>query len=169
MQPYKLKHNLYNRRSKVDFTIFFRLLSEAASQPDSSDALMVLEPSFYEPVYNTQVLLSPFYSILWYDDLSGALSSLHNVHPPVFFWFFTQTNRVWLLHAFFIFVCLKMSAFNLFGYDCMQRHGMVFGDDDDVCVCVAWPDSTLPAVEIYYVIGRGGEGREWKRGEGEGE
>ena len=43
------------RRSKVDFTIFFRLLSDAASQSDSDDALLVLEPSFYEPVYNPQV------------------------------------------------------------------------------------------------------------------
>lgn len=47
-------------RSKVDFTIFFRLLSDAASQSDSSDALAVLEPSFYEPIYSKQVRLRPF-------------------------------------------------------------------------------------------------------------
>jgi hypothetical protein len=41
--------------SKVDFTIFFRSLSSAASQVDSNDALMVLEPAFYEPCFSQKV------------------------------------------------------------------------------------------------------------------
>ena len=45
-------------RSKVDFTIFFRELAVAASQEDSNDALLVLEPSFYEPCFTKKVLVS---------------------------------------------------------------------------------------------------------------
>ena len=143
MRPYMPKHNRYNRRSKVDFTIFFRLLSESASQCDSSDALMVLEPAFYEPVYNTQVLLSPK-SLLLHSMIAYPVSCPHiipcTVHPPVLFWFVIQTNRAWLLHASFTFMCIKMSAFNLFEYDCIQGYGMVFGEDGVyVCVCV-WAD-----------------------------
>jgi hypothetical protein len=41
--------------SKVDFTIFFRSLSSAASQVDSNDALMVLEPAFYEACFSLKV------------------------------------------------------------------------------------------------------------------
>ena len=44
-------------RSKVDFTIFFRELSEAASQQDSNDALMVLEPAFYEACFSQKVII----------------------------------------------------------------------------------------------------------------
>ena len=39
----------------MDYTIFFRELSTAASQVDGNDALMVLEPSFYEPCLGKKV------------------------------------------------------------------------------------------------------------------
>eukprot|EP00596_Hydrurales_sp_CCMP1899_P009921 CAMPEP_0119045042 /NCGR_PEP_ID=MMETSP1177-20130426/36563_1 /TAXON_ID=2985 /ORGANISM="Ochromonas sp, Strain CCMP1899" /LENGTH=604 /DNA_ID=CAMNT_0007016123 /DNA_START=163 /DNA_END=1974 /DNA_ORIENTATION=+ len=42
-------------KSKVDYTILFRELSLAASQVDCNDALMVLEPAFYEPCLHEKI------------------------------------------------------------------------------------------------------------------
>ena len=91
-------------RSKVDFTIFFRELAVAASQEDSNDALLVLEPSFYEPCFTKKVLVSRL--------ISPSICLYINVIFPVpISYFFCLSVSVCLSIYLSIYLSLLLSSF----------------------------------------------------------